>query len=47
MYDTRDVAQKWEMEYTEMMTEAKFKSVVVVNRISCAHTHFPVLVGSV
>ncbi len=25
MYGTRDAAQNWEMECTEMMTEAKFK----------------------
>ncbi len=25
MYGTRDAAQNWELEYTEMMTEAGFK----------------------
>ena len=25
MYGTRDAAQKWELEHTEMMTEAGFK----------------------
>ncbi len=25
MYGTRDAAQNWEVEYTEMMKEAKFR----------------------